>query len=107
MDNKRLEACVPNARTLKALGHASRLLMVEELARGERHVSELAELVGADAATASEHLTVLTETGLVESEERGSETVYFLACPCILNFLACVETVRKEKALRGRLEFAG
>ncbi len=81
------------ANILKALAHPSRLMMVDELANGERCVCELQELVGADISTVSKHLTVLKKAGLVESEKRGLQVFYTLLSPCVLNFFTCVESV--------------
>lgn len=81
------------ANILKALAHPSRLMMVDELANGERCVCELQELVGADISTVSKHLTVLKKAGLVESEKRGLQVFYTLLSPCVMNFFTCVESV--------------
>ncbi|MBN1268906.1 MAG: winged helix-turn-helix transcriptional regulator [Kiritimatiellae bacterium] len=57
------------ARILKALAHPSRLLMVEELAGGEKCVCELQAAVGADISTVSKHLAVMKRAGLVQDGE--------------------------------------
>ena len=81
------------ANILKALAHPSRLMMIDELANGERCVCELQELVGADMSTVSKHLTVLKNAGLVESDKRGLQVFYTLLSPCVMNFFTCVESV--------------
>ncbi len=86
------------AQVLKALAHPSRLLMVDELSKGERCVCELAELVGAQMATVSRHLSLLKSAGLVEDEKRGMQVFYSLKVPCVLNFFKCVAAVRKNAA---------
>ncbi|TFH14862.1 MAG: ArsR family transcriptional regulator [Lentisphaerales bacterium] len=89
------------ANILKALAHPSRLMMVDELAKGERCVCELQQLVRADMSTVSKHLTVLKRAGLVESEKRGLQVFYTLLSPCVMNFFTCVESViaaHKEQA---------
>lgn len=86
------------ARIIKALGHASRLLMVDELSRGERCVCELRERVGADLSTVSKHLTVLKNAGIVEDDKRGVQVFYRLKVPCLLNFFGCVEAVLDNQA---------
>ncbi len=86
------------AQVLKALAHPSRLLMVDELAKGERCVCELAELVGAQMATVSRHLSLLKNAGIVEDEKRGMQVFYSLKVPCVLNFFKCVAAVRKDSA---------
>ena len=82
------------ARVLKALAHPSRLLMVEELSRGERCVCELADLVGAEMPTVSRHLALLREAGIVEDEKRGVQVFYRLKTPCVMNFFQCVAAVK-------------
>ena len=86
------------ARIMKALGHASRLIMVDELSRGERCVCELRELVGTDLSTVSKHLSILKDAGIVEYDKRGVQVFYRLKVPCILNFFHCVEAVLESQA---------
>ncbi len=59
------------AKVIKAMAHPSRLMMIDELSRGERCVCHLQELVGADMSTVSKHLGVLKKAGIVEDERRG------------------------------------
>jgi ArsR family transcriptional regulator len=88
------------AQILKALAHPARLLMVEELADGERCVCELTEKVGSDMSTVSKHLAVLKGAGIVADEKRGMQVFYTLQPPCALNFLSCVESVLEANAKR-------
>jgi DNA-binding transcriptional ArsR family regulator len=69
---------IARAAVFKALGHPSRLLMVEALRDRERCVSELTGLVGADVSTVSKHLALMKATGLVASEKRGLHIYYRL-----------------------------
>jgi ArsR family transcriptional regulator len=84
-------------RVFKALAHASRLLIVEELAQGERCVCELTELVGADMSTVSNHLSVLRNAGVVDSDKRGQQVYYRLRMPCVLGFFSCVDKTSQEE----------
>ncbi len=84
------------ARIIKALAHPSRLMMVDELSRGERCVCELTDLVGADMSTVSKHLSLLKRAGIVQDEKRGLQVFYRLRCPCILRFFDCIEAVIEE-----------
>ena len=90
------------ARIIKALGHPSRLAMVDELSRGERCVCELREFVGADLSTVSKHLSVLKNAGIVEDDKRGVQVFYRLKVPCVLNFFGCVEAVLENQAREAR-----
>lgn len=98
MDEKSRARFEARARIIKALGHASRLAMVDELSRGERCVCELRDLVGADLSTVSKHLTVLKNAGIVEDDKRGVQVFYRLKVPCVLNFFSCVEAVLENQA---------
>jgi len=77
------------ADIFKALGHPSRLLMVEELTRGERCVCELQALVGSDVSTVSKHLAILKGAGVVRDDKRGANVYYSLALGCVRSFLDC------------------
>jgi len=98
MDSKTKNRCEAQARIIKALGHPSRVFMVEELNMGERCVCALAEMVGADVSTVSKHLSVLKNAGIVTDEKRGQQVFYTLRVPCILDFISCVEAVLQANA---------
>jgi len=85
------------ANVIKALAHPSRLFIVEELAKGERCVCYLTEKLKVDISTVSKHLSVMKNAGIVEDDKRGNQVFYRLRCPCILNFLSCIEAVIEEK----------
>jgi ArsR family transcriptional regulator len=78
------------AKVFKALGHPSRLLMVEILGQGEKCVCELRERVGSDISTISKHLSVLKEAGIVQDDRRGTSIYYSLHMQCVSAFLGCV-----------------
>jgi len=86
------------AKIIKAMAHPSRLFIIEELNRRERCVGELTEMIGADASTVSKHLSVLKNAGLVFDEKRGNSIFYSLRCPCIMDFLGCLEDVLSANA---------
>jgi ArsR family transcriptional regulator len=85
-------------RVLKALAHPSRLLIVHALMANELCVCELRDLLGQDISTVSRHLSVLKNAGLLIEEKRGLYVYYHLTCPCIKNFLNCVDTMVCETA---------
>jgi len=96
MDEKTRDLFKARARIIKAMAHPSRLLMVDELSRGERCVYDLTELVGVDISTVSKHLAVLKRVGILEDRRDGLQVFYRLKTPCILRFFECVEGVLEE-----------
>jgi len=86
------------AEILKALGHPTRLLMIEILSRGEKCVCELNDQVPADHSTISKHLSNLKQAGLVYDRKDGLRVYYRLACPCIMDFLGSVNKVIEFRA---------
>jgi len=85
---------------IKALAHPSRLVIAEALQSGELCVCDLRDLVGSDISTVSKHLTVMREAGLLEMEKRGLNVYYRLRCPCLRNFLECVDSLAPSKKKR-------
>ena len=89
------------AAILKALAHPVRVMIVETLARGEKCVCDLKELVGDDISTVSRHLAVLREAGIVSTEKRGTSVYYRLELCCLDNFLTCTgELIRTQAKTR-------
>jgi ArsR family transcriptional regulator len=86
------------AKIIKAMAHPSRLFIIEELSKHECCVNELTEMIGADASTVSKHLSVLKNAGLVADEKRANSIFYTLRCPCIMDFVSCVEDVLSANA---------
>lgn len=98
MDKKTQALFEARAKVIKAMGHPTRLFVVDQLSKGERCVCELTEMVGADTSTVSKHLSILKNAGIVSMEKRGAQVFYQLRVPCILSFFGCVEGVLKSTA---------
>lgn len=90
------------AHIIKALAHPTRLFIVDELARGERSVRELTDMIGVEMPTVSRHLSQLRNAGIVDDEKRGAQVFYRLRVPCVLNFFKCVEAVQRDGGKRAR-----
>ena len=84
------------AGIMKAMAHPTRLFILDELAKTERCVFELTEMIGADTSTVSKHLSILKGAGIVATDKRGTQVYYRLTTPCVLNFFGCVEDVLKN-----------
>lgn len=67
------------AAIAKALADAKRLCVLEQLATGERSVSELSHDAGCRVPNMSQHLAVLRTAGLVTTRRQGSTVLYRLA----------------------------
>ncbi len=105
MNTTRRKHCEKRAAVFKALGHPTRLFIVEELAKTERCVCELTDMIGDDVSTVSKHLSVLKSAGIVSDDRRGNQVFYSLRVPCVVNFFSCVESVVgrvKAEAAGGR-----
>ncbi|GGL40856.1 ArsR/SmtB family transcription factor [Planomonospora parontospora] len=63
----------------KALASGKRLELVDLLAQGERSVEALASAAGLGLTTASSHLQVLRQAGLVTTRKQGTKVFYRLA----------------------------
>lgn len=81
------------ANIFKAMGHPSRIRILELLRQGETCVCDIAPVVGSDMSTVSRHLAVLRNAGLIEDDKRGLKVFYKLSLPCILDFFSCIDTV--------------
>jgi ArsR family transcriptional regulator len=78
------------AAVIKAMGHPTRLLILNCLKKKATCVCELQKLVGDDMSTVSKHLLVLKNAGLVAARREGNWLHYRLLCPCVLNFTDCI-----------------
>lgn len=84
----------------KALGHPTRLLILDALQGREMCVTELTEIIGCDQSTVSKHISILKNVGLVKDRKEGNNSYYRLLCPCIQNFFDCLEKVVFENVER-------
>ncbi len=97
MDKSELAKFEAQAQIMKALSHPTRLFIVHELAKAEKCVCELTEMVGADTSTISKHLSIMKNAGIVDYEKRGTSMYYSLKMKCVLNFFTCVNEVLKKR----------
>jgi len=88
------------ADILKALAHPIRVLLVDELSRGDRCVSDLVAIAGVDQSNVSRHLTQLKQAGILSERREGARVMHHLQCPCILHAFACAVQVIREDAKR-------
>jgi ArsR family transcriptional regulator len=80
------------AQTIRVLGHADRIKIVEVLEGGDATVTEIQEQVGLPQATVSQHLARLRAHGIVQSTREGQNVVYALVEPKVTHILNCIRT---------------
>ena len=67
-----------HADICSALADPRRILILYALAEQPRNVSDLAHEVGISQPTASRHLNILRERGMVSSQREGQSVIYHL-----------------------------
>ncbi len=97
-----LRVLAQRAEVFKALGHADRLRIIEEVAEGERCVCDLVDAVGSSWSTVSRHLLVMKEAGLLADEKRGLQVFYRLVLPCVPSFLECLDAAKQGEPVEMR-----
>ena len=73
------DKAVDAANMLKSMSNESRLLILCNLAEGEKSVGELQELVELSQSALSQHLAVLRRDGLVSTRRSAQSIFYSLA----------------------------
>jgi ArsR family transcriptional regulator len=100
-DKRTVERYRLHASLCKVLTDPKRLMILEPLRHGERSVGELAASIGVTLPNASQHLAVMRNAGLVESQRARTTIVYRLSEPTILDACDIVSgTVEGRVALR-------
>ena len=90
------------ARRFKMLGEPYRLRLLQLLEAGEKTVGELANELDGKQPTASKHLQMLFDAGLVGRRRQGSSVYYSIADPMVFKLCALV---CQSAADRAREEF--
>ncbi len=99
-DNEK-DLAASRAKVMKALGHPTRIFMVSLLAKQDLSVGDLTEAVGVDVSTVSKHLSQLKQAGLLVDRKEGNRVLYSLICPCIMEFIHCIDDVIYQDAEKG------
>lgn len=75
------------AEIFQALGHPTRIAIVEQLRKGETAAGKLIEQLGLEQANASQHLAVLRSKQIVISRKEGNQVFYSLRDPALIEVL--------------------
>jgi len=85
------ETLAKAAIMLKAIAHPIRISIVEYLEDGKKHtVTEIHKKLGIEQATASHHLVILKDRGVLASKRQGKNTWYFLKHANLGNVLSSI-----------------
>jgi ArsR family transcriptional regulator len=75
------------AEIFQALGHPTRIAIVEKLRNGEMSAGQLIEQLGLEQANASQHFTVLRSKQIVVNRKEGNQVFYSLRDPVLVEVL--------------------
>lgn len=75
------------ASIFQALGHPTRIAIVETLRDGELPVSAIIERVNIEPANASQHFAVLKAKDIVVSRKEGNQVFYSVRDPLLIEVL--------------------
>ncbi len=78
------------ADTIKLLGHAERLKIVEVLEHGEATVSDIQAALDLRQAIVSQHLAKMRGAGIVAAERDGVHVYYRIVEPKVRHILNCI-----------------
>ncbi len=96
------------APLLKAMSNPSRLLILCQLAEGERSVGEIEERVGLSQSGISQHLAMLRREHVVTTRRDKQTVFYSLASQDVVELMATLHRVfcERAKSARARLRAA-
>ena len=75
------------AEIFQALGHPTRIAIVEALRDGELSAGQLIERLTLEQANASQHLAVLRSKQIVVNRKEGNQVFYALRDPALIEVL--------------------
>jgi ArsR family transcriptional regulator, cadmium/lead-responsive transcriptional repressor len=79
------------AKLFRGLADRTRLTILQQLAGGERRVTDLVRTVGGSQANISGHLACLKDCGLVTDRPQGRQAFYRIAAPEVVDMLSAAE----------------
>jgi ArsR family transcriptional regulator, cadmium/lead-responsive transcriptional repressor len=84
------------AKLFRGFGDRTRLVILSELANGERRVTDLVRTLGRSQSTISSHVACLRDCGLVEARVEGRQMFYRVAFPEVIALLRSTEHLLAE-----------
>ena len=81
------------SQMLKAIAHPIRLSILDILESGGKYcVSEIHEALNIEQAVASQHLKILKDKDVIDSEKDGKHCYYFLKHKALGKIVECVQS---------------
>jgi DNA-binding transcriptional ArsR family regulator len=96
----RVELTELTATLCRALNDPKRLMILHALAEGPASVGDLATMVDATTANVSQHLAVLRERGLVDTERDGLSIIYSLRYPELIDTVTQLRAILRSELAR-------
>ena len=75
------------AEVLRLLGHPTRLLILKELTKGAKCVTEIQDLLDIEQSNLSQHLSVLRRLKIIDFYEDGALRCYYITRPRMVDSL--------------------
>ncbi|MBT3363198.1 MAG: helix-turn-helix transcriptional regulator [Chloroflexi bacterium] len=94
-----------HAEFCKTLADANRLLIINELGKGELTVGELTARLGLNQSNVSKHLAVMRQHGMVKRRRDGSNSYYDLSDRRISEAIGLLKEIQAEQ-LQKRVSLA-
>jgi DNA-binding transcriptional ArsR family regulator len=86
------------ASMIKAIAHPMRLAILGHLGSGNRlNVTEIHKLLQIDQSTASHHLGILKDKGVLASTRHGKNTIYHLKSRNLGKLVRCISECACDK----------
>lgn len=89
-------------RICKAFANATRLRILDLLAKTEHTVSELQSELGITAANVSQHLSILKAAGVVSTRREGKQIYCSLTLPEVKQACQLIRNVLRAQVQNGR-----
>jgi len=89
------------SRVLRCIGHPIRLRIIELLDnRGELNVSAVQEALDLEQATASQHLSLMRDRGILRSRREGVNVFYDVLDEKVVQIMNCLRACDVDEAPR-------
>ena len=100
MKSYEYEIMQKHASLCKALGHPSRLIIMDFIEFEEKSVGEIAEAAGLSISTTSQHLRLLKQNNVVQTRRDGQTIYYSLKHPELLQACRLIRKVLLEDMIQ-------